>query len=239
MHTTNLSPSSSLLLSTVLYLCSPPSSGLLIDLAAIVQASTSTVILQSTESLDTVQAFILLSTFAPFGSLPGQPVNPSQLVVARGYVKAARTAAITIALEQAVDLATGTGTCWYSPEVWTWLCLCVAEAGMALESEVVVPSPQLSSARHLAMLLMSVAEMSMLGDRCALGKVLACERILRSSIVEEGIICLRQVLEQAESEGARSAEARLADTLEQCSQQLDLVAEASDTATGESLPEVC
>jgi hypothetical protein len=138
-------------------------------------------------SLVAVQAFELLATFAPLGVLPCQPVAPSNLVVARGYLLTARSIA------QSIDLATTGQLDSLDPQsesVWTWLSLAVSEASMVLEDHLPTRCMILEECQEIAEGLFGC----LYGLDGYEAKLWICERVSRLSIVFSALASMYQAI---------------------------------------------
>lgn len=201
----------------------------------VINTAKTNLMIQSPDSLHAIQALLLLSIIAPFGILPNQSVVPSELVVARGYLKAAKSTAEAISLEMTVkSLIASSANAWDSVETWTWLSLCALEAEMALEGSIITPPHELVNAQPIAETLIEIAHQKLDGDDLGLGKAILCERLLRLGLVYADMEQPEKIAESYKELGAARALLVIGEKLEDRLLKLEMLAERMDRITGTS-----
>jgi hypothetical protein len=204
------------------------------NLAQEIYNSQQTLLLQAPISLNTVQALDILSTFAPLGVLPGQAVQCSSIVRARGHVVIAQSIANAIHLDEEIRQAMSTGPyiAWHSDAVWTWLSLRASEATMALEEDMVIVPPLLGEANQAAEALTQVT-LDQRRNLQDLAKLAVCERVLRLYVVHEALAAFRAATDDAASSLFSDAPEVIAQARKNAAQELELLSDRFDRLTCE------
>jgi hypothetical protein len=151
-------------------------------------------------SIAAAQALDLLANFAPLGTLPGQPVNPLDVIVARGHIVNAWTIARSIGLDAST-----------TSDVWTWLSLCSTLATSKLEDHAIFECREVFEARAVSDMMapfLSVDTEPYFSARLAL-----CERIARLTVIFEALAAFKQALLALFDNMFHDAQCEIRDTL--------------------------
>lgn len=152
-------------------------------------------ILEHPQSLHAVQVFSLLSTFAPFGVLPGQITLPDSIIVARGYIATANAIAAKCHLSGYDPLQPSTAYSQTSPDTWLWLSLVASDSLICLEQLVPSQPSELDKAAELAAQL----TVSLRTSRTArLAGLALCERLHRLKEVYDALNQIHRALETSD-----------------------------------------
>ncbi|ORX37820.1 hypothetical protein BD324DRAFT_623449 [Kockovaella imperatae] len=211
-HRADTDPAYKLLLSLVVFIASlslpidPVFINMRSTLSPIINTLRDDVMIQLPRSVHAAQALEMLSLHAPLGVLPIKSVNPRTLSVARGQASSGMLIISSLDYPTKVRNSTAYDTMtggFHVDEVWTWMSLCAAEAGMALENES-PPRPQsLDEARDLAERYLSPDRLDMWKSTNSvpvsnlIGRLSVCDRLCRIGAVHDAYGSLRGALDVA------------------------------------------
>ena len=241
------SPSTALLLSTVIYLASmaapQPVPEIFTPLRALRHKITpyllflrDNVLLTLPQSFHAVQALEMMATHGPLGVMPTQLVNPRLLAVARGQVAAAVHISGLLRyislVRQSLRVARYNG--WRlidsveTSDLWLWLDVVVSQARLTLDDETVERPEHLPEARNVVNELFAGDYQEMWRSALQnvdptelLGRLAVSERIIRLSEVIDCIIRIRGAFEAACADWSYDVVGVISEELRYISQRLD------------------
>ena len=205
------SPSSDLLLSTVLHLASSSlpfateAEALRRRLTPRILGLRDEIVVSLPRSLAALQALVLLSIHAPFGHLAFQSVDLGTLTVARGQGACALSLATAMQIpgmvKHLMSADVNSGTAFNDPHLWLWSDLSVSQAALAFEDEISEKPTCLSSVQEIADTFLSLDRIQLWRQAIehnpvsiVVGRLAICDRIARLSAVHDSFGRLRQSL---------------------------------------------